>query len=900
MRPGICKWLSGFVMGLGLLTQSAPLFAGNEDQNAGTNVTGAIFITEELDNAGTQKAATPRELSPAELKAKQEYQARLEEVKKQSLEKQAARRETINDLKQKWNKVENDWNTECTRHDSRLKEIERMPEGPAKASTVEAENSMHRAQSKQIAVERNVVHEGVIKQANADVAGGSKNTSGAARQTAGTKITDPNFRGMNGDFDAGAGYRTTEKAAKILNEIGVKSPTGEPVHVKNGVLETSGKFGMTVNADAGLDKIGSAGHQAQVKMGAQHGETYVSETGQVTQSKPLKDHIATLDHTKKAMHGLNENPEALVGGSPEGQVMAKGTLKAATQADLPPEAVEAIARQHGIKNPENILDRLAEIKAGRSSITSAEEATKLQAASRDILNASETAAKTKAAAEVKQTETKIADLEAKGNMQEAQKLRQEVADYRAKAQATSEAIAHPEKAGTSAGQEPVKTTSPEVSGEPAGRPGSKAGTEPATRPGSKVTSEPEPAGAGGGKVMRGAGLFVGIYGIYEGYQTAVKEMAEKKQGEPKGALEWTKDKTELAGRTLWHGLGFGSMAEIGKKAGEESFEQYKKDLADGKISKDSMSSYGWMKARGVLNGLYGGAKAITYDAAKNAGTGLGETAKEGGGLAKDLYNWGKGVRDEKSTNEDRSKQVYDALIKKGASTVGAQQAADAVKNGDYKEAKRLNKILDAKLAAKNAADEPRTRTYRERKKAAIKKEARKQEADSQKASTDEQLKLREIVIGKLSAKGLPTGAGMVDRLVSILEKDGMPALDAAIAEMTNMQGTFAGSLGGKGTLRLTVQGARVTGTYHNSVTNTIQAGEKSITFTAVASGTLQGDVDLASGSIAMKLKGTSTCNGQSIPFSGSFSGGFTGKGYKGSSSGTAGGEGGSSSWSVSR
>ena len=101
---------------------------------------------------------------------------------------------------------------------------------------------------------------------------------------------------------------------------------------------------MTVNADAGLDKIGSAGHQAQVKMGAQHGETYVSETGQVTQSKPLKDHIATLDHTKKAMHGLNENPEALVGGSPEGQVMAKGTLKAATQADLPPEAVEAIAR----------------------------------------------------------------------------------------------------------------------------------------------------------------------------------------------------------------------------------------------------------------------------------------------------------------------------------------------------------------------------------------------------------------------------------------------------------------------------------------------------------------------------------------------------------------------------
>ena len=51
---------------------------------------------------------------------------------------------------------------------------------------------------------------------------------------------------MNGDFDAGGGYRTTEKAGKILNEIGVKGPNGGPVKVTGGVLETSPEFGMPI------------------------------------------------------------------------------------------------------------------------------------------------------------------------------------------------------------------------------------------------------------------------------------------------------------------------------------------------------------------------------------------------------------------------------------------------------------------------------------------------------------------------------------------------------------------------------------------------------------------------------------------------------------------------------
>jgi hypothetical protein len=620
-----------------------------------------------------------------DLQLKQEIQRHQTENKKLSLQKDTLRQETITDLKQKWSKVDTDWKNECARHDAAKQELEKLPDSPERTAKLEAENAGHRTESKKIAVDRNTVHEGVMKQANSEVAGGSKNVSSEVGQTAGTKITDPNHRGMNGDFDAGGGYRTTEKVGKILNEIGVKDSSGGRVKVKNGVLETNGDFGMTVNADPGLDRVGSSGHQAQVKTGAAHGETYVSEMGGggAVQSQTLKDHLATLDHSKKAMHGLNEDPAALVGGSAEGQAMAKGALKAANQAGLPPETVEAIARQRGIKDPGNVLDKLAEIKTGRATITSAEEAAKLQGATRDILNASEASTKAKAAAEVQQTQSKITDLEAKGKVEEAGRLREEVADYRAKAKAAGEALTHPEEGVAGGGRKPAGSSSP-----------------------TGVRGEPEPV-AGGGKMMQGAGWALGLYGIYEGYQTASAEMEAKKQEEPKNADWMTRtsngiaNKSELAARTLWHGLGFGAMAEVGKKAGEDSFEQYKKDIAAGKVSADSWGSYGWMKARGVLGGLYGGAKAVTYDAAKSSGTSLGQAIGESVGAGVDARGWFNSVQNEKQTNAERSKTVYDRLIKDGASPVGAQMAADGILNGNYAEAKRLTKVLAYKKEQKD-------------------------------------------------------------------------------------------------------------------------------------------------------------------------------------------------------
>ncbi|MBX9720928.1 MAG: hypothetical protein K2X81_06010, partial [Candidatus Obscuribacterales bacterium] len=100
------------------------------------------------------------------------------------------------------------------------------PKKPDKAAKIAAEDAAHRSSSKRIAVDRQVVHEGVMRQANRDVMGGTASASNSVRQTAGTAVTSSSHSGMTSDFDAGGGYRTTEKVGKILNEMGVKAPDG--------------------------------------------------------------------------------------------------------------------------------------------------------------------------------------------------------------------------------------------------------------------------------------------------------------------------------------------------------------------------------------------------------------------------------------------------------------------------------------------------------------------------------------------------------------------------------------------------------------------------------------------------------------------------------------------------
>lgn len=187
-----------------------------------------------------------------------------------------------------------------------------------------------------------------------------------------------------------------------------------------------------------------------------------------------------------------------------------------------------------------------------------------------------------------------------------------------------------------------------------------------------------------------------------------------------------------------------------------------------------------------------------------------------------------------------------------------------------------------------------------RKKEKARKETLKQQDPPRSPATETQTDLRAVVLSKLSGKGLPTPASVVDRLVGILESGGMGALDTALAEFTGMQGTFRGSLGGKGTLILTVQGSSVTGSWNNTLTDSFAVGKERVTTHAVVSASLQGTVDLLSGSLTAQLTGNSsaTTKGQAaaIPIQANLRGSFTGDGFKGTAIATEG----SASWSVKR
>lgn len=181
------------------------------------------------------------------------------------------------------------------------------------------------------------------------------------------------------------------------------------------------------------------------------------------------------------------------------------------------------------------------------------------------------------------------------------------------------------------------------------------------------------------------------------------------------------------------------------------------------------------------------------------------------------------------------------------------------------------------------------------------KEARKQQDPPSSPTTETQADLRAVVINKLSSKSLPAPTPLVDRLVGILESGGMGALDAALAEFTDMQGTFRGDMGGKGSLVMTVRGSSVTGTFNHATSNTYVVGEKkTITAQGSASASLHGTLDLLSGSLTARLTGTSngSAGGKSttLPIEANLRGSFTGDGFKG----TATAKEGSASWSVKR
>ena len=274
------------------------------------------------------------------------------------------------------------------------------------------------------------------------------------------------------------------------------------------------------------------------------------------------------------------------------------------------------------------------------------------------------------------------------------------------------------------------------------------------------------------------------------------------------------------------------------------------------------------------------------------------------------------------TAADFKQGVKDSLIAKGATPEGAEKAADAlINNSDPSKLEKLNNLLDAKnkklqaqnpdrldpkllgdsagfqvasltsLEAIKESDSAEARAARER------RERPKAEPapPSQEVPPDEQ-KMRELIEARLRTANLPVNDLLLNKLLGPLRDGGEKALDAAIKEFQGMQGSFSGSVkmsdASTGTLRLTVQGGRVSGTFSQNFSNAIGTTQISRKFNAAATGR----VDYSSGAIEITAKGTISATvtvaatkdspatapvTRTLDGSWTFRGSFSGSGYKG-------------------
>ena len=163
-----------------------------------------------------------------------------------------------------------------------------------------------------------------------------------------------------------------------------------------------------------------------------------------------------------------------------------------------------------------------------------------------------------------------------------------------------------------------------------------------------------------------------------------------------------------------------------------------------------------------------------------------------------------------------------------------------------------------------------------------KREAEKAKAGASAEPADGEAALRKQVEGRLISQNLPAPEGLVNQLVGLIQSRGIDALEAALKECSSMQGTFEGSLSGRGTLTVNVQGLAVSASFADRS----EASAGGVTAVATSTGGFTGTFDPVSGNLV--FNGTITTIGVAKGLKPTpeltkvaFTGHFTGQGFKG-------------------
>ena len=284
-------------------------------------------------------------------------------------------------------------------------------------------------------------------------------------------------------------------------------------------VEIGDGMNMTINKEGALGRPGTAAHQTQVVADAHNKETYVSETmkkgGFGEPDQPGRDYVAVQDHKKKAMAGLNGDPQGIASADPHTaaktqesmQDMVKGTNK--TMEHLTDDELAGIMRKNGIQgDPQDFRQRMTDMKEGRTKITP-DAAAEVQGASRDVFETAEAKTRAKANAEMAEARGRAAELEAAGRKAEAQRVREQLVDSQAKINETTRANAEkaqgyrPDGPDGAAKPAPEVAETPKAGAEPDSAPRADgpegAAAKPEPKPGPKVTETVKPAPAEPGK-----------------------------------------------------------------------------------------------------------------------------------------------------------------------------------------------------------------------------------------------------------------------------------------------------------------------------------------------------------------------------------------------------------------
>ncbi|MBP1627247.1 MAG: hypothetical protein H6Q00_1722 [Holophagaceae bacterium] len=163
-----------------------------------------------------------------------------------------------------------------------------------------------------------------------------------------------------------------------------------------------------------------------------------------------------------------------------------------------------------------------------------------------------------------------------------------------------------------------------------------------------------------------------------------------------------------------------------------------------------------------------------------------------------------------------------------------------------------------------------------------KREAERAKEPQSPEAADAEGALRKQVEGRLISQNLPAPEALVNQLVGIIQARGQDALDAALKECSAMQGSFEGTLNGKGSLQLSVEGMAVSATFSDRT----EASAGGITAVATTSGAFTGTFDPVSGNLTFSgpVKTIAVAKGiKPTPdiVSVRFTGHFTGQGFKG-------------------